>query len=97
LPNVRFYKWCFQKFHVSKGICNTIDERLYENGVVNPFTRRMYLLSFLEFASQSILKSDAKKFVQFGSGGLSRKLDEFMDVCDKNESLSGHKTGRHKK
>lgn len=90
LPNVRFYKWCSQNFHVGKGICNTIDERLYECGMMNPFTRRMYLLAFLEFTCQSISKSDAKKYIQFGSGGLSRKLDEFLAVCGQTNSLSGH-------
>lgn len=84
LPNVRFYEWCHKEFKINKGIYNTIDEHFYEYGISDLFFRRLYLLTFLEFVSHAIPKSNTKKFIQFGNGGLSRKLDQFMQELNRS-------------
>ena len=78
LPDLSFFHWCEQRYALNKGVYNTIDNWLYEYGIVHILSRRIYLLAFLEFAKDAGLKKGQHKFIRFGNGGLTRKLHEFM-------------------
>ncbi|MET1029939.1 hypothetical protein [Domibacillus tundrae] len=80
LPNSRFYEWCYEKYGLNRGVFNTIDNWLYEYGIVNVLSRRIYLLAFLDFAEASGIRRGEQKYLKFGHGGLSEKLREFLQV-----------------
>jgi hypothetical protein len=76
LPDLQFLLWCQQKYKVNKGIYNTIDCWFYEYGIVNIHHRRIYILAFLEFVKNE--GTEHNKYIQFGKGGLTRKLYQFI-------------------
>ena len=80
LPDLQFFKWCGRQFGVNRGVFNTIDNWFYENGFVNLYYRRILLLEFLKFSVENGLKKGESKFIKFGHGGLSTKLNEFMGI-----------------
>ena len=73
LPDLQFSQFCQQQFSLNKGIYNTIDSWFYNNGIIDILVRRKMILQFMKFSS-----SDETK-VKFGSGGLSKKLDDFWN------------------
>ncbi|MEH7747010.1 hypothetical protein V7659_18495, partial [Neobacillus drentensis] len=50
-----------------------------EYGVVDIHYRRIQLLAFLEFVKGERSEQDKQKFVQFGHGGLTKRLNEFLN------------------
>ena len=80
LPDLQFLKWCHRQFGLNRGVFNTIDNWFYENGIVSVYYRRILLLEFLEFSLEDGLRQDESKFIKFGHGGLSTKLNEFMGI-----------------
>jgi riboflavin kinase len=78
LPDIEFFLLCEGRYRVNKGVYNTIDRWFYQNGMKNIIHRRIYLLAFLEFVSESNLKKNQHKYVRFGNGGLTNKLNEFL-------------------
>ncbi|MGE8079790.1 hypothetical protein [Peribacillus loiseleuriae] len=88
LPDLQFFNWCHLQYGVNKGIYNTIDNWFYEYGIVNILSRRIYLLSFLEFAKEVESEQKQDKVIRFGNGGLVKKLHEFL-VVYKMESKGG--------
>ena len=76
---------------------NTIDRWFYQNGIMNIIHRRLYLLAFLEFVSEENLKNDQHKYIKFGNGGLTKKLQEFIKETEtKNYDIKQH-LGRKEK
>ena len=80
LPDLQFFKWCDRQFGVNRGVFNTIDNWFYENGIVNVYCRRVLLLEFLKFSLEDGLRQGESKFIKFGHGGLSTKLNEFTGI-----------------
>jgi riboflavin kinase len=80
LPDLQFFKWCGRQFGVNRGVFNTIDNWFYENGIVNVYYRRMLLLEFLKFSLEDGLGQGESKFLKFGHGGLTTKLNEFTGI-----------------
>ena len=76
VPDLQFFLWCQQQYRLNKGIYNTIDSWFYEYGIINIHHRRIYILAFLEFVKDE--GNGQKKYLQFGKGGLTRKLDQFV-------------------
>ena len=74
LPDLRFTKWCEEKFSINRGVYNTIDERLYEMGYRNVHDRRMAIISFLQ---QYVVEVEGGKYHKFGPGKLSGALHQF--------------------
>jgi riboflavin kinase len=85
LPDLKFFQWCQQQYKLKKGIYHTIDNWFYEYGVVPITYRRIYILAFLEFAQ--VEEIETKKYIQFGKGGLSRKLDQFIKETEKEKYM----------
>ena len=80
LPDLQFFKWCDRQFGVNRGVFNTIDNWFNENGIVNVYYRRILLLEFLKFSVEDGLRQGESKFIKFGHGGLSTKLNEFTGI-----------------
>lgn len=78
LPDIEFFLLCEQQYWVNKGVYNTIDKWFYHDGIVNIIHRRIYLLAFLEFVTETYSKQGHHKYIRFGHGGLTNKLQEFM-------------------
>jgi riboflavin kinase len=78
LPDIEFFLLCEQQYRVNKGVYNTIDKWFYHDGIVNIIHRRIYLLAFLEFVTEENSKDDHHKYIRFGNGGLTKKLNQFM-------------------
>ena len=78
LPDIEFFLLCEERYRVNKGVYNTIDRWFYQNGIKNIIHRRIYLLAFLEFVSESNLKKNQHAYIRFGNGGLTNKLNEFL-------------------
>ena len=71
MPDLLFSKFCEEEFKVNKGVYNTIEQWLYNQGVQNIVKRREIILSFLFFIRKS-QKSNGK--IKFGHGGLTERL-----------------------
>ena len=73
-PDLRFTKWCEERFSINRGVYNTIDEKLYEAGYRNVRDRRKAIVSFLQ---QYAGPTDDRKYYKFGPGNLSGALHQF--------------------
>lgn len=71
LPDLQFSQFCQQQFSLNKGIYNTIDSWFYNNGIIDILVRRKIILQFMKFSCLDETKG------KFGSGGLSKKLEDF--------------------
>jgi riboflavin kinase len=78
LPDLQFFNWCNRQYRVNRGVYNTIDQWFYEYGIVNVHARRIQILAFLDFVKDEMLE-EKPKFIRFGHGGLSKRLNEFMN------------------
>lgn len=79
LPDLLFFNWCHQQYQVNRGVFNTIDQWFYEYGIVNIHYRRIQLMAFLDFVKDEITKQDQSKYIRFGHGGLTKRLNEFVN------------------
>jgi riboflavin kinase len=79
LPDLQFFNWCNQQYQVNRGVYNTIDQWFYEYGIVNIHYRRIQLLAFLEFVKGERIEQDKQKFIRSGHGGLTKRLNEFLN------------------
>ncbi len=73
LPDLQFSQFCQQQFSLNKGIYNTIDNWFFNNGIIDITIRRKMILQFMKFSCSNETK------VKFGSGGLSKKLEDFWN------------------
>ncbi|MED1471797.1 hypothetical protein [Bacillus salipaludis] len=81
LPDLQFFLWCQHKYKLNRGVYNTIDDWFYNFGIKQVIHRRIYILAFLEFVKENDLKQqEEKKFIRFGNGGLTRTLQQFVNV-----------------
>jgi riboflavin kinase len=87
LPDLDFFLWCQQQYKINKGVYNTIDRWFYKNGFMNIIHRRLYLLAFLEFVTEEDLKNDQHKYIKFGNGGLTKKLQEFIKETESKQFM----------
>ncbi|WP_338452909.1 hypothetical protein R4Z09_14200 [Niallia oryzisoli] len=87
LPDLDFFLWCQQQFKINRGVYNTIDRWFYQNGFKNLIHRRLYLLSFLEFVTEENPKDHQQKYLKFGHGGLTKKLQEFIQETERKQYL----------
>ncbi|WP_338450050.1 hypothetical protein R4Z09_28590 [Niallia oryzisoli] len=87
LPDIDFFLFCERQYRVNKGVYNTIDRWFYQNGIENIIHRRIYLLGFLEFVTESNLKQNHHKYIRFGNGGLITKLQEFMKESESDKYI----------
>lgn len=82
LPDLHFFLYCQRNYKINKGVFNTIDNWFFEYGIIPVHYRRIHILAFLDFVlnEESRLSNDSnrKKFLRFGSGGLSKKLYQFI-------------------
>lgn len=73
LPDLQFVQFCERKFSLNKGIYNTIDNWFYKMGITNILDRRKMILQFM------VINCSNKTKVKFGPGGLTKKLENFLD------------------
>lgn len=81
--DLAFARHCIKKYHINRGIYNTIDEWFYQKGLVEILLRRKTIIHFLHFINRH---SNEKSGNKFGHGGLSFQLNYFW----KEHLLSGH-------
>ncbi|AKO94453.1 hypothetical protein [Priestia filamentosa] len=84
LPNIHFYNWCYQRYGLNRGTFNTIEDWLYNHGVINVLSRRIYLLAFLNYLEEKGIKKGSTKYLKFGQGGLARKFHDFLNILEEN-------------
>lgn len=87
LPDLMFFNWCKQKYQVNRGVYNTIDQWFFEYGIINIYYRRIQLLAFLDFVKEEMTKQDQPKFIRFCHGGLSKRLNEFVNDSRQNNVI----------
>ena len=73
LTDISFSKFCEFNYKINRGMYNTIDIWLYEQGETDILSRRRSILDFLNFSNESSLGK-----MRFGKGGLSKKLNDFF-------------------
>jgi len=78
MPDLQFFNWCNQLFKVNRGIYNTIDQWFYEYGIISIYSRRIQLLAFLDSVKGELNELHSSKFLRFGHGGLTKRLNDFM-------------------
>lgn len=83
LPDLQFFNWCNQQYQLNRGIYNTIDQWFYDYGIKEILSRRIYILAFLGFVKETEPESDQHKFMRFGNRGLTKQLNEFIAIQDK--------------
>ncbi|MGG3470354.1 hypothetical protein ABES02_23070 [Neobacillus pocheonensis] len=79
LPDLQFFIWCNQQYGVNRGIYNTIDQWFFDYGIVNIYCRRIQLLGFLDYEKDELYESNKHKFIRFGHGGLTKRLNQFLN------------------
>jgi len=72
-PDYKFAEYCRNRYRVNRGVYNTIDIWLYENGVRDIGDRRRLILLFLADCSEPSERGDGK-FLRFGKGGLTDRM-----------------------
>ncbi|ALS22837.1 hypothetical protein IJ22_24640 [Paenibacillus naphthalenovorans] len=77
-PDLMFMGYCCESFQINRGIYNTAEIWLYRRGFTDIRARRTILLRFFTFAVSRVQKDSNKKFIRFGSGGLTECLEAFM-------------------
>ncbi|AGK53537.1 hypothetical protein [Bacillus sp. 1NLA3E] len=87
LPDLQFFNWCNRKYGVNRGVYNTIDQWFYEYGIVEIQYRRIQILAFLEFNKDERLVEDQHKFIRFGHGGLTKRLNEFINESEQSRNV----------
>ncbi|WP_232732302.1 hypothetical protein [Bacillus sp. mrc49] len=80
LPDRMFFHWCQQQYALNRGVYNTIDNWFHAYGIIDILYRRINLLAFLEYASDSEQTIGRAKPIKFGKGGLTKKLQDFMEM-----------------
>lgn len=75
VPDYKFVTYCFEEYGLNRGIYNTIDEWLYENGYLHIVERRWMILAFLQSLQAGQTRSS---FLKFGKGGLTKQLLDFI-------------------
>jgi len=76
-PDYKFAEYCRNRFRVNRGVYNTIDVWLYENGVRDIGERRRLILLFLAGCSEASDREDGK-FLRFGKGGLADRMRRYV-------------------
>lgn len=81
-------RFCEEQFGINRGIYNTIEEWLFQKGLIDITMRRSAIYDFL---NQSIRKEDRRENgkVKIGHGNLSRKLNEYFG-CVLTKKLNNH-------
>jgi riboflavin kinase len=74
MPDLLFSRFCEEEYKVNRGVYNTIEKWLYDQGVQNIIQRREVMLSFFVF-SRTLQNNDRK--IKFGHGGLTERLNKF--------------------
>jgi riboflavin kinase len=88
LPDLKFFIWCNQLYGINRGVYNTIDQWLFENGMISIYHRRIQLLAFLNYIQdRSDIKDNNHKYIRFGHGGLTSRLREFMNDGKEGENV----------
>lgn len=79
LPDLLFVQYCGKNFGINRGIYNTIDEFLYEKGIMQITRRREVILNFLLYLNNTNgIKENGK--INFNNYRLSNRLE---DYCEK--------------
>ncbi|MFJ5717535.1 riboflavin kinase [Neobacillus sp. NPDC093127] len=73
LTDLAFIQLCEGKHGINRGVYNTIDNWIYNQGIKNILERRRLLLAFLES-----IRDHENSRKKFGPGGLRPKLEEFF-------------------
>jgi len=76
-PDYKFAEYCRNRFRVNRGVYNTIDVWLFENGCRDIGERRRLILLFLEACSEEYDEEDGK-FIKFGKGGLTDRIRRYV-------------------
>ncbi|PLS05452.1 hypothetical protein CVD27_10235 [Neobacillus cucumis] len=80
MPDLQFFSWCNQQYKVNRGVYNTIDQWFYDFGIDNIYSRRIQLLAFLDSVKEELIESNQSKFIRFGHGGLTKRLNDFIQA-----------------
>lgn len=80
LPDLQFFNWCNQLYGINRGVYNTIDQRLFDFGIISIYSRRIHLLAFLDSIGKDSQEREHHKFIRFGPGGLTSRLKEFVSL-----------------
>jgi len=75
LPDLHFYKWCDKTYGINRGVYNTLDLQLYENGHEDLFGRRLFIICFLSYLRA---KDAGSERLRFGKGGLAETLSAYI-------------------
>ena len=78
LPDIRFSRYCLEKFRLNRGVYNTIDMWLYDHGFREVAERRRLALAFLEFHCRNEPAGEGAAFCKFGKGHLVERLTAFV-------------------
>lgn len=79
LPDLFFSQHCETRYGINRGIYNTLELMLFEEGFHDILARRRAILAFLDFT----IKDPAiysRSRCKFGPGGLTAKWREFCIV-----------------
>lgn len=93
LPDLQFYNWCNRLHRVNRGVYNTMDQWFYEYGIVNVHYRRIQILAFLDFVKAEMFE-EQPKYIRFGHGGLTKRLNEFMNDRGQSNVIPLKKTSK---
>lgn len=73
LPDLKFVRFCEEKYGINRGIYNTVDEWFYEQGIEGIVRRREIIMDFFKSLNES-----GNRKVTFGSKGLREKFNNYV-------------------
>ncbi|OBZ13958.1 hypothetical protein A7975_12075 [Bacillus sp. FJAT-26390] len=76
-PDLAFHHYCLQMYQLNRGVYNTIDQWLYDNGYPEIKRRRKMIIRFLDLMAKKQAE-EGRKFLSFGKGNLIVELSEFV-------------------
>ncbi|OME80724.1 hypothetical protein BK120_18780 [Paenibacillus sp. FSL A5-0031] len=75
-PDLAFHHYCLQMYRLNRGVYNTIDQWLYDNGYAGIKGRRKMIIQFLDHMIK-LQAEEGHKYLSFGKGNLVAQLSQF--------------------
>lgn len=82
LPDLSFVRKIEESFQINRGIYNTIDAWLFNNGFITITGRRAHILAFLQQITDSSLAEQSRNHLIFPDG-LTKALENYKTQIER--------------
>ena len=72
-PDLYFSQWCYEQYHINRGVYNTVEQWFYTNGIEEITERRKKIVQFFSWIQHEY----EQEKIKFGQGKLMMHLHLF--------------------